>query len=81
MTILSEFTPDIEPLGLEEAYLDLTGFESLYGPARETALRMKRQIKEELGITASVGIANSKVVAKVASGLSKPDGLIEVAPG
>jgi DNA polymerase-4 len=81
MAILSEFTPDIEPLGLEEAYLDLSGFESLYGPARETALRIKQRIKDELGITASVGIAGSKVVAKVASGLSKPDGLIEVAPG
>lgn len=81
MAILSEFTPDIEPLGLEEAYLDLTGFESLYGPAKETALRIKQRIKDELGITASVGIASSKVVAKVASGLSKPDGLIEVAPG
>jgi DNA polymerase-4 len=81
MAILSEFTPDIEPLGLEEAYLDLTGFESLYGPVRETALRIKKRIKGELDITASVGIANSKVVAKVASGLSKPDGLIEVAPG
>jgi DNA polymerase-4 len=81
MAILSEFTPDIEPLGLEEAYLDLSGFESLYGPVRETALRIKQRIKSELGITASVGIASSKVVAKVASGLSKPDGLIEVAPG
>jgi DNA polymerase IV len=81
MAILSEFTPDIEPLGLEEAYLDLSGFEPLYGPARATALRIKQRIKGELGITASVGIASSKVVAKVASGLSKPDGLIEVAPG
>lgn len=81
MAILSEYTPDIEPLGLEEAYLDLTGFESLYGPPRETALRIKQRIKDELSITASVGIAASKVVAKIASGLSKPDGLIEVAPG
>ena len=81
MAILSEFTPDIEPLGLDEAYLDLSGFESLYGSARETALRMKRRIKDELGITASVGISGAKVLAKVASGLSKPDGLIEVIPG
>jgi len=81
LDILAEFTPDIEPLGLEEAYLDLTGFEPLYGPVRETALVIKRRIKEELGLTASVGIANSKVVAKVASDLSKPDGLIEVMPG
>ena len=81
LDILAEFTPDIEPLGLEEAYLDLTGFEPLYGPVRETALVIKRRIKGDLGLTASVGIANSKVVAKVASDLSKPDGLIEVMPG
>jgi DNA polymerase-4 len=79
--ILGDFTPDIEPIGLEEAYLDLTGFESLYGPVKETALRIKQHIKDELSITASVGIASSKVVAKVASSLSKPDGLIQVAPG
>jgi DNA polymerase-4 len=81
MAMLSELTPDIEPIGLEEAYLDLTGFEPLYGPARETALGIKHRIKDELGITASVGIATSKVVAKVASGLSKPDGLIDIPPG
>jgi DNA polymerase-4 len=81
MAMLSELTPDIEPIGLEEAYLDLTGFEPLYGPARETALGIKHRIKDELGITASVGIATSKVVAKVASGLSKPDGLKGIPPG
>jgi DNA polymerase-4 len=81
LDILSEFTPDVEPLGLEEAFLDLTGFEPIYGPVRETALRIKRRIRGELGLTASVGIAGSKVVAKVASDLSKPDGLVEVAPG
>ncbi len=81
MAILGEFTPDIEPIGLEEAYLDLTGFEPLYGPARDTALRIKQLVKDGLGLTASVGIATSKIVAKVASGLSKPDGLIEVPPG
>lgn len=81
LAILAEFTPDIEPLGLDEAYLDLTGFEPLYGPVKKTALRIKQRIKGELGVTASAGIAGSKVVAKVASGLYKPDGLIEVAPG
>jgi len=81
LDILAGFTPDIEPLGLEEAYLDLTGFEPLYGPVRETALVIKRRIKGALGLTASVGIADSKVVAKIASDLSKPDGLIEVMPG
>lgn len=80
-TILADFTPDIEPLGLDEAYLDLSGFELLYGPVRETASKIKGRIKNELGVAASVGIASSKLVAKVASSLSKPDGLIEVIPG
>ena len=79
--ILADFTPDIEPLGLDEAYLDLSGFELLYGPVRETASKIKGRIKNELGVAASVGIAPSKVVAKVVSSLSKPDGLIEVIPG
>jgi len=77
MDILKDMTPDVEPLGLDEAYLDVSGF----GPAREIALQMKRRIKQELDLTASVGIASCKVVAKVASDLSKPDGLLEVAPG
>ena len=81
ISILGDFTPDLEPAGIDEAYLDLTGFESLYGTASETALRIKRRIKDEIGLTASIGIASSKVVAKVASDLAKPDGLMEVAPG
>ncbi len=81
MAILSDFTPRLEPAGIDEAYLDLTGFEPIYGPARETALRIKERIKKEIGITASVGIATSKLVAKVASDLTKPDGLLQVPTG
>ena len=81
MEILADFSPDLEPGGLDEAFLDLTGFESLYGPVRETAIRIKNRIKEELGITASIGIAPCKVVAKIASDFDKPDGLTEVLPG
>ncbi len=77
---MSDFTPDLEPAGIDEAYLDLTGFESLYGPALETALRIKRRIKDEIGLTASIGIASSKVVAKVASDMAKPDGVLKVGP-
>ena len=77
MDILKDITPDVEPLGLDEAYLDVSGF----GSAREIALQMKRRIKQELDLTASVGIASCKVVAKVASDLAKPDGLLEVVPG
>ena len=81
MTILADFSPDIEPLGLDEAYLDATGFESIYGSIHQMAVKIKQRIKDELGLNASVGIAGGKVVAKVASELSKPDGLLEVASG
>ncbi|MFO8102191.1 MAG: DNA polymerase IV [Dehalococcoidia bacterium] len=81
MEVLARFSPDLEPGGLDEAFLDLTGFEPLYGPVHETAIRIKDRIKGELGITASVGIATCKVVAKVASDFHKPDGLMEVLPG
>jgi len=81
MAILADFTPYLEPVGIDEAYLDLTGFEPLYGPALATALSIKHRVRSEIGITASIGIAASKLVAKVASGLAKPDGLLEVPPG
>jgi DNA polymerase-4 len=81
MSILADFSPYLEPLSLDEAYLDATGFESIYGSIHQMAVRIKQRIKEELGLSASVGIASGKVVAKVASELSKPDGLLEVAAG
>ena len=81
MAILSDFTPFIEPMGVDEAYLDVTGFESIHGSIRQMADKMKQRIRSELGLCASVGIASCKVVAKVASDLSKPDGLIDVAKG
>ena len=81
MTILSDFSPFIEPMGLDEAYLDVTGFESLHGTIRQMALAIKQRVKNELGVVASIGIAPCKVVAKVASDFSKPDGLVEVSAG
>jgi len=81
MEILADFSPHIEPLGLDEAYLDVTGYEQPYGSTRELALAIKERIYKELKLTASVGIATCKVVAKIASDLCKPDGLLEVAPG
>jgi DNA polymerase-4 len=81
MAILASFSPYLEPMGLDEAYLDATGFESIHGSARQMAARIKQRVKAELGLTASVGIASGKVVAKVASELAKPDGLLEVAEG
>jgi DNA polymerase-4 len=81
MAILQGFTPFLEPMGLDEAYMDVTGFESLYGTIRDMAVTLKKRIRDELGINVSVGIASSKVVAKIASDASKPNGLIEVQPG
>ncbi len=81
MAILADFSPFLEPMGLDEAYLDATGFESIHGSVHQMATKIKQRIQDELGLHASVGIAGCKVVAKVASELSKPDGLLEVASG
>ena len=81
MAILADFSPFIEPLGLDEAYLDVTGFQSIYGSIHQMAIIIRQRVKNELGLCASVGIASCKVVAKVASDLSKPDGLVEVVRG
>jgi DNA polymerase-4 len=81
MEILADFSPDIEPLGLDEAYLDVTGCVEPYGSPRKLARAIKERINKELKLTASVGIGTCKVVAKIASALCKPDGLLEIAPG
>jgi DNA polymerase-4 len=81
MKILGAFSPRIEPLGFDEAYLDVTGCQEPYGSPQKLALSIKERINRELKITASVGIATCKVVAKIASDLCKPDGLLEIAPG
>jgi DNA polymerase-4 len=81
MAILADFSPFLEPMGLDEAYLDATGFESIHGSVKQMAAKIKQRVKAELGLTASIGIAGGKVVAKVASEMSKPDGLLEVAEG
>ncbi|MFC1847300.1 DNA polymerase IV [Chloroflexota bacterium] len=81
MAILADFSPFIEPIGLDEAYLDVTGFESIHGSIHQMAVAIRQRTRDELGLCASVGIASGKVLAKVASELSKPDGLLEVARG
>jgi DNA polymerase-4 len=81
MVILGDYTPFLEPVGIDEAYMDMTGFEALYGPMTQTARDIKARVFRELGVTVSVGIAGSKVTAKVASDLRKPDGLTEVPVG
>lgn len=79
-TILREFSPLLEPLSLDEAFFDLTGAERLLGPPETIARNLKERIRGETGLTASVGIAPNKFVAKLASDHRKPDGLCIVPP-
>jgi len=79
--IFRRFAPRVEGLSLDEAFLDLTGTERLLGPASEVGRRLRAAVHEETGLVVSVGIAPVKLVAKIASDLAKPDGLIEVRPG
>jgi len=79
--VFDQFTPDVEPLSLDEAFLDVTGSRALFGDGRTIAERIKREVRERTQLTVSVGVATSKYVAKVASDLRKPDGLVVVEPG
>ncbi len=79
--VWSEFSPVVEPMSLDEAYLDLTGIELTDGPIEGVGTKLKARIREATGLTASVGIAPNKLVAKIASDLRKPDGLVIVAHG
>jgi DNA polymerase IV len=76
--VFESFTPLVEPLSLDEAFLDVHGCEGLFGPAPDIARQIKVRIKSEVGLTASVGVACNKFMAKLAGDLSKPDGLLVV---
>ena len=78
--IFARFTPVIEPLSLDEAFLDVRGSLSLFGSAVEIGKLIKTQIRTELRLIASIGIAPSKFVAKIASDLQKPDAFVVVEP-
>lgn len=81
MNVLAAFSPLVEPLSLDEAFLDMTGMERLYSDMVRPALLVKERIKSELNLTASVGIAPNKFLAKLASDLKKPDGLVIIRHG
>jgi len=81
MHILADFSPLVEPVSVDEAFVDLTGTESLFGSPLDAVRRIKRRILDETGLTASAGLAANKFVAKVASDLEKPNGLVVVAAG
>ncbi len=81
MAILAEFSPDVQQMSIDEAFIDLAGTERLFGPPEQTALMVKRRVREASGLTVSAGLASNRYVAKIASGMSKPDGFFFVPPG
>ena len=78
--VFHSFTPLVEPLSLDEAFLDASGSETLFGPSAEIGLQLKQRIREQLNLIASVGVAPNKFLAKLASDLDKPDGYVVVEP-
>ena len=79
--VFDRFTDAVEPLSLDEAFLDVTGSRALFGDGPAIGARIKAEVKAATQLTVSVGVATSKYVAKVASDLRKPDGLVVVPPG
>jgi len=81
MSLLESVSDTIEPLGFDEAYLDVSDTVEDFEAARALAVQLKARVYDELGLVASIGVATSKIVAKVASDYDKPDGLVVVKPG
>jgi DNA polymerase-4 len=81
MTILRSFTPLVEPIASDEAFLDVGGVARIHGTGLECAVAIRHRVRDETGLIASVGVAVTKLLAKLASDLAKPDGLLVVAPG
>ncbi len=81
MAILRRYTPQVEPISIDEAFMDVTGSVPLFGPGPAIAAAIRAAVREEVGLTASVGVASTKLVAKIASDLRKPDALVVVEPG
>ncbi|MEN8141537.1 MAG: DNA polymerase IV [Thermodesulfobacteriota bacterium] len=81
MAIFRDYTPLVEQLSVDEAFLDVSGCERLLGQGPEIARAIKKRVREETGLTVSAGVATNKLIAKVASDQDKPDGLTVVVPG
>jgi DNA polymerase-4 len=81
MTILADFSPDVRRISIDEAFLDMNGMGLLLGDSERAAVRLKARVRDETGLGISVGLASNRYVAKIASGLRKPDGLVVVPAG
>jgi DNA polymerase-4 len=81
MRIFASYTPLVEPISLDEAFLDVTGSRDAFGDGEAIAQRIKDRVRDEVGLVVSVGVASNKLCAKVASDLRKPDALVVVPPG
>jgi DNA polymerase-4 len=81
MALFADRTPLVEPISLDEAFLDVTATEHLFGGAENIARDLKRDVREQLGLVLSVGVATNKLCAKIGSDLRKPDGLVIVPAG
>jgi DNA polymerase IV len=78
--VFDDTTPLVEGLSIDEAFLDVGGLRKISGPPAGIAARLRREVRERVGLPISVGVARTKFLAKVASGVAKPDGLLEVPP-
>lgn len=76
--ILLEFTPQVEKLSIDEAFLNVKGCHRLYGSSREIARKIKKEITDETGLVCSIGVARNKFLAKIGSDIEKPDGLVVI---
>ena len=81
LAVLRRFTPLVQPISIDEAFLDVTGSRKLFGDGETIGRAIKSAVTDEVGLTISVGVARTKLVAKIASDLRKPDGLVVVPPG
>lgn len=81
MSIFNNFTPEVQQMSIDEAFLNMTGMQMIFGSANTAAPKLKKEVKEKTGLNISVGCATNKYIAKIASGKSKPNGLFIIPPG
>ena len=81
MTLFKDYSPEVNQMSIDEAFIDLTGTEKLFGPPEQTCMNIKERVKKETGLTVSIGLAPTKYIAKICSGYKKPDGFYKVEPG